>query len=111
MRICRRKEIVGAIAHDKKIVAGTLHFVAATDIGATTTLTDVNEKESKAAVKAIGVDARVSSVVASRRVAGSACRAPYCRHLCDERLEADLQPIGGARDVAIVHHRSARRIA
>ena len=48
-------EIVGAIAHDKKIVAGTLHFVAATDIGATTTLTDVTEKELKAAVKAIGV--------------------------------------------------------
>ncbi len=48
-------EIVGAIARDKKIVAGTLHFVAATDIGATTTLTDVTEKELKAAVKALGV--------------------------------------------------------
>ena len=43
------------IAHDKKIVAGTLHFVAATTIGATTTLTDVTEKELRAAVKAIGI--------------------------------------------------------
>jgi 3-dehydroquinate synthase len=49
------KEIVGAIAHDKKIVDGTLHFVAATDIGKTTTLNDVTEKELKAAVKALGV--------------------------------------------------------
>jgi len=49
------KEIVGAIAHDKKIVAGMLHFIAATDIGTTTTLTDVTEKQLKAALKAIGV--------------------------------------------------------
>jgi 3-dehydroquinate synthase len=49
------KEIVGAIAHDKKIVEGTLHFIAATDIGATTTLKDVTEKDLRAAVKAIGV--------------------------------------------------------
>jgi 3-dehydroquinate synthase len=49
------KEIIGATAHDKKIVAGTLHFIAATAIGATTTLTDVTEKELRAAVKAIGV--------------------------------------------------------
>jgi 3-dehydroquinate synthase len=49
------KEIVGAAAHDKKIVEGTLHFIAATAIGTTTTLKDVTEKELKAAVKAIGV--------------------------------------------------------
>jgi 3-dehydroquinate synthase len=49
------KEIVAAIAHDKKIVAGMLHFIAATDVGATTTLTDVTEKQLKAALKAIGV--------------------------------------------------------
>jgi 3-dehydroquinate synthase len=49
------KEIVGAIAHDKKIVEGTLHFVAATEIGKTTTLTDITEKELKNAVKALGV--------------------------------------------------------
>jgi 3-dehydroquinate synthase len=49
------KELVGAIAHDKKIVDGTLHFVAATGLGATTTLKDVTEKELKAALKAIGV--------------------------------------------------------
>ena len=49
------KEVVGAIAHDKKIVEGTLHFVAATEIGTTTTLKDVTEKELKGAVRAIGV--------------------------------------------------------
>jgi 3-dehydroquinate synthase len=49
------REIIGAIAHDKKIVEGTLHFVAATRIGATTTMKDVSEKDLKAALKAIGV--------------------------------------------------------
>ncbi len=49
------KEIVAAIAHDKKIVAGTLHFIAATDIGQTMTIKDVTEKELRVAVKAIGV--------------------------------------------------------
>jgi 3-dehydroquinate synthase len=49
------KEIVGAVAHDKKIIEGKLHFIVATEIGATTTLTDVTEKELKTAVKAIGV--------------------------------------------------------
>jgi 3-dehydroquinate synthase len=49
------KEIVGAIAHDKKILEGTLHFIAATGIGGTTTLRDVTEKELKAAIKALGV--------------------------------------------------------
>jgi 3-dehydroquinate synthase len=51
------KELVSAVRHDKKIVDGTLHFVAATGIGATTTLKDVTEKELKAALKAIGVKA------------------------------------------------------
>ena len=49
------KEILAAIRRDKKVVDGTLHFVAATGIGTTTTLKDVNEKELKAALKAIGV--------------------------------------------------------
>jgi 3-dehydroquinate synthase len=49
------KEIVGAVAHDKKIVEGTLHFIAATAIGTTVTLKDVTEKELRAAVKAVGV--------------------------------------------------------
>jgi 3-dehydroquinate synthase len=49
------REILSAISRDKKIVAGTLHFIAATGIGATTTLTDVNEKQIRAALKAIGI--------------------------------------------------------
>lgn len=49
------KEIIGAIAHDKKILEGTLHFIAVTDLGKTVTLTDVSQKELKAALKTIGV--------------------------------------------------------
>lgn len=49
------KEIFAAIGRDKKIVAGTLHFVAATDRGKTTELTDVTEKEVRAACKKIGL--------------------------------------------------------
>jgi 3-dehydroquinate synthase len=49
------KEIIGAITHDKKVIAGTLHFVAATAAGATTELRDVTEKELRAALQSIGV--------------------------------------------------------
>lgn len=49
------KEALGAVGRDKKVVAGTLHFVAATGLGSTTTLTDVTEKELRAALKAIGI--------------------------------------------------------
>jgi 3-dehydroquinate synthase len=49
------REIVSAVARDKKVVNGTLHFVAASQIGGTTELTDVSEKELKAALHAVGV--------------------------------------------------------
>lgn len=49
------KEIVEATAHDKKTIGGTLHFIAATSIGATTTLTDVTDAELKEALRAIGI--------------------------------------------------------
>jgi len=48
-------EVLAAIGRDKKIVAGTLHFVAATAIGATTTVSDVTEKHLRRALKAIGI--------------------------------------------------------
>jgi 3-dehydroquinate synthase len=51
------KEVYAAIGRDKKVVAGTLHFVAASDRGKTVELTDVNEKEIKAAVRKIGLRA------------------------------------------------------
>ena len=51
------KEVLAAITRDKKVVAGTLHFVAASDRGKTVELTDVTEKELKAAVKKIGLRA------------------------------------------------------
>lgn len=49
------KEALAAIGRDKKVVAGTLHFVAATGRGATTTLADVTAKELRAALKRIGL--------------------------------------------------------
>jgi 3-dehydroquinate synthetase len=50
-----RREIVAAVSRDKKVVAGTLHFVASTGLGQTTTLTDVTPAELRGALKAIGV--------------------------------------------------------
>ncbi len=51
------KEVYAAIGRDKKVVAGTLHFIAATDRGKTVELTDVSEKEIKAAARKIGLRA------------------------------------------------------
>ncbi len=48
-------EIIAAARRDKKIVSGTLHFVVATQLGETSELTDVTEKELRAALQAIGV--------------------------------------------------------
>lgn len=51
----RARHVIDAVAHDKKIVGGTLHFVAATTAGATTTLTDVTARDLGQALAAIGV--------------------------------------------------------
>lgn len=51
------KEVFAAIGRDKKVVNGTLHFVAASDRGKTVELTDVSEKEIRAACKKIGLRA------------------------------------------------------
>ena len=47
-------QILETIRHDKKVVAGTLHFVLPTAIGATTIVDDVSEKELRAALKRAG---------------------------------------------------------
>jgi 3-dehydroquinate synthase len=49
------KEIIAAVARDKKIVEGTLHFIAAKALGETTELKDVTDKDLRVALKAIGV--------------------------------------------------------
>jgi 3-dehydroquinate synthase len=49
------KEIIAATARDKKIVDGTLHFVAASGPGQTTELKDVTEKQLSTALRKIGV--------------------------------------------------------
>ena len=46
--------IIEAMQHDKKIVAGTLHFVLPTAIGATAIVDDVHEAELRAALRKTG---------------------------------------------------------
>lgn len=47
-------EIVGAMRHDKKVVARTLHFVLPTAIGATAIVDDVRDEEMTGALEAVG---------------------------------------------------------
>jgi 3-dehydroquinate synthase len=47
-------QMLEAVKHDKKMVAGRLHFVLPTAIGATTIVDDVSEKEMRAALKRVG---------------------------------------------------------
>jgi 3-dehydroquinate synthase len=47
-------QMLEAMQHDKKMVAGKLHFVLPTTIGATTIVDDVAEKEIRAALKQVG---------------------------------------------------------
>ena len=51
------REVYAAIGRDKKVVAGKLHFIAASERGKTVELTDVSEKDIKAACKTIGLRA------------------------------------------------------
>jgi 3-dehydroquinate synthase len=46
--------ILEAMQHDKKVVAGTLHFVLPTAIGATAIVDDVKETELRRALKKVG---------------------------------------------------------
>ena len=46
--------ILDAMKHDKKMVAGRLHFVLPTAVGATAIVDDVTEKEMRAALRQVG---------------------------------------------------------
>ena len=48
-------QILDAMGRDKKVVAGRLHFVLPTAIGATEVVTDVSNEELTAALKAVGL--------------------------------------------------------
>jgi 3-dehydroquinate synthase len=48
------RELLEAMQHDKKMVAGRLHFVLPTAVGATTIVDDVTEKEMKTALAKVG---------------------------------------------------------
>ena len=50
------KDVLAAIKRDKKMVNGTLHFIAAADRGTTIELTDVTEKEIRTALKKLGLN-------------------------------------------------------
>jgi 3-dehydroquinate synthase len=47
-------QIIESMQHDKKVVAGRLHFVLPTAIGATTIVDDVAETEIREALKRVG---------------------------------------------------------
>jgi 3-dehydroquinate synthase len=48
-------EVVDAIARDKKVIAGRLHFILPTRIGSTSVVTDVTGEELTRALRAIGL--------------------------------------------------------
>lgn len=49
------RDVLAAVGRDKKIVAGTLHFIVATRLGGAATLTDVTQQELRESLRAIGV--------------------------------------------------------
>jgi 3-dehydroquinate synthase len=51
----RAGEVLGAMRRDKKVVAGTLHFVAARRLGETTDLTDVTEPQLRRTLLELGL--------------------------------------------------------
>ncbi len=51
------RQVVEAAGRDKKVIAGHLHFVLPTRIGATTTVTDVTMEELVAAARGLGLQA------------------------------------------------------
>ena len=71
---CRRSptspiaQVLEAMQHDKKIVAGRLHFVLPTAIGATTIVDDVTEKEMRQALRKAGSsgETRLTGHIAGR---------------------------------------------
>ena len=70
------KEVLAAIKRDKKVVNGTLHFIAAADRGKTVEVTDVSEKEIKTARE----EDRPADLV-----------EPVLPQLGGQRLEVDLR--------------------
>ena len=48
-------EVLEAMRRDKKVVNGTLHFVIATQVGATMTIDDVTEEELQAVLERLGL--------------------------------------------------------
>ena len=48
-------QVIEAMGHDKKVVAGRLHFELPRSIGVTEVVTDVSEKELRAALAAVGL--------------------------------------------------------
>jgi 3-dehydroquinate synthase len=53
----KSKDVLAAATHDKKVVGGTLHFVAADHFGKTIDVKDVSAEELKTVAKSIGLRA------------------------------------------------------
>ena len=51
------QQVIEAVARDKKVIAGRLHFVLPVGIGTTTTVSDVTGEELNAAARGIGLGA------------------------------------------------------
>lgn len=51
----KAKDVLAAAAHDKKVMSGTLHFVAAQHFGKTTSLNDVTTDELKTVARSLGL--------------------------------------------------------
>jgi 3-dehydroquinate synthase len=66
------KDVLAAMGRDKKVVAGTLHFVAAPALGKTVTLTDVTEQEVRAALKQLSAKPESRYAKAAMKVRGRA---------------------------------------
>ena len=49
------RDVARGASHDKKVIAGRLHFVAATSLGHTVELTDVTTRELVAALRSLGL--------------------------------------------------------
>ncbi len=71
-------DVLTAIGRDKKVVAGTLHFIAAPELGTTVTLTDVTASEVRSALR--GLATYSVAVRASARKLGTEARNQWSAH-------------------------------
>ena len=82
--------------HDKKIVAGTLHFVLPTAIGADHDRRRCDREGTRAALQQVGSEIRSDFKRSSRDAISRVYSSRVLLQLREQRLVADLQHLGGA---------------